>query len=462
MTFINRKLLITLFCVIGFTYHTISLTWEYLSGNTVVNILIGPLFKEGLPAITICPGYMAIDKVAKLSEALENLYQDYLHYINLNNDTSYNSQMRYTHNQASDIIKRMVRNGEIDIGSMFYNFTYNYNYKKPSIEFYLHGTSIIEGEFEQLINHSNIVKMDDGKENFMVKVHPIESMVLDYSMYKCYTFFSHIDSVWKNVKIDFKRIKIVAKFDLMSHPHMDMPVPIFIHSPNDLPLVEQGKLLPLESGISQSIQYSTIKILRLGRAYETDCREYGHGYEFDTRSSCIVSCVKHHHDTICDNNSLPEMGNLVRKKFITKNYKKTITNCTDYSKIKQDALVNCSKHCKFNCQYKYYPGNIHRLIEIEDISSSDVIMEHNTMPDVLIKYIPETILISFVCNFGGLIGMWLGLSFLTVIEVASGSILKLKLKIKLNQMIIFINGIKLNNSRHQRLFKPRQIITHRL
>ena len=442
------KLLISMICVIGFTYQTISLTMEYLSGNTVVNIMVGPLFKEELPAITICPGSIHIGKVAKLSETLRHLYQHYLNYTDLykspNLTKDYTFLVLNAYNKAKNIIESLMTSEEMNIGNMFFNYTYNYNYERPSIKFYLHETSIIEGDIQQLINQSNIVKMDNGKENYLVKVDPIESMVLDYSSLKCYTFFSHIDSVWKKVKIDFKRIRILAQFDLMSYPHIILPLPIFIHSPNDLPLYEHGKMLPLTPGYSQTIQYSTIKILRLGRDYETDCREYGKGYEFDTRSSCIVSCIKHHHDTICDNSSLPELGNLVTEKYIKINYNKKITNCTDYPKIKQDALVNCSKQCNFNCNYKYYPANIQRINYIEDFSSSDVIMEHNTMPDILIKYIPESSLISFACNFGGLLGMWLGLSFLSIIENFIDSIFKLKFdRITINS---FSNRINLFNS----------------
>ena len=461
----SLKLLITMICLIGFTYHTISLTLEYLSGNTVVNIMIGPLFKEGLPAITICPGCMAIDKVANLSEDLLQLYQNYSNYIdldmNLNNSKSYNFEIIYTHNRARNIIKTMMKNGEMNIGDMFNKFTYNYDYEMPSFEFYIHETSIVEGELEQLINHSNIVTMDDGKDYYWIKVNPIETMILDFTAFKCYTFFSHIDSVWQNVKIDFKRIKILPKFDVMFYPYFLLPVPIFIHSPNDLPLLDYGKLLPLESEVSQLIQYSTIKILRLGRDYETDCREYGNEYEYDTRSSCIVSCVKHHHDTICGNSSLPQLENLVTNKFITTNYNKSITQCITYYKIKQDALANCSKQCHFNCHYKYYSANIQKLNDIEHYKS-DVIMEHNQMPDILIKYIPETSFISFACYFGGLLGMWLGLSLLTIIQEFLKSIFKLKCSkptFNIFNRIILINSSEDTvNRSNEMFFQPTNVM----
>ena len=38
------------------------------------------------------------------------------------------------------------------------------------------------------------------------------------------------------------------------------------------------------------------------------------------------------------------------------------------------------------------------------------------MPDILIRYIPEITFNSFACNFGGLLGMWLGVSILSIIS----------------------------------------------
>ena len=38
------------------------------------------------------------------------------------------------------------------------------------------------------------------------------------------------------------------------------------------------------------------------------------------------------------------------------------------------------------------------------------------MPDIIIKYLPQTTFLSLVCNFGGLLGMWLGLSVLNIFE----------------------------------------------
>ena len=165
------------------------------------------------------------------------------------------------------------------------------------------------------------------------------------------------------------------------------------------------------SGNYLKIKYSVIKLLRLGKDYDTDCRLYGHNYKYETWSDCLTSCVQNHHYIVCNNTKLPFMGTLVREKFISENRNKSFTNCSDYTQIKQDAIINCSKHCKLNCQYKHYPSVIEKRFEANN-SQIEVFIEHNEMPDVLVEYIPETSLISFVCNFG-LLRMWLGLFIMT-------------------------------------------------
>ena len=43
-------------------------------------------------------------------------------------------------------------------------------------------------------------------------------------------------------------------------------------------------------------------------------------------------------------------------------------------------------------------------------------INHNEMPDITIRYIPEMPLLTFICNFGGILGMWLGISFYSIVE----------------------------------------------
>ena len=45
---------------------------------------------------------------------------------------------------------------------------------------------------------------------------------------------------------------------------------------------------------------------------------------------------------------------------------------------------------------------------------SVITIQHNRLPDLFISYVPETTFITFIGNFGGLLGMWLGISVITI------------------------------------------------
>ena len=48
---------------------------------------------------------------------------------------------------------------------------------------------------------------------------------------------------------------------------------------------------------------------------------------------------------------------------------------------------------------------------------TEVILRRSDFPDMIIEYMPEITFISLVCNFRGLLGMWMGVSMLKIIIV---------------------------------------------
>ena len=48
--------------------------------------------------------------------------------------------------------------------------------------------------------------------------------------------------------------------------------------------------------------------------------------------------------------------------------------------------------------------------------SLSISIQHNHIHDVYLHHLPETTFISFISNFGGLLGMWLGISAFMIFE----------------------------------------------
>ena len=53
---------------------------------------------------------------------------------------------------------------------------------------------------------------------------------------------------------------------------------------------------------------------------------------------------------------------------------------------------------------------------------------HNKLPDIFLTHIPEVSFIEFICNFGGLLGMWLGFSVWTILDDVTKLFIKFILK----------------------------------
>ena len=77
----------------------------------------------------------------------------------------------------------------------------------------------------------------------------------------------------------------------------------------------------------------------------------------------------------------------------------------------------CSQKCKSDCNTKQYFTEISKYVGLYPINFEDrtyIDIKHNYLPDVIVRHTLEMTLMSFVCNFGGLLGMWLGFSVLSI------------------------------------------------
>ena len=73
------KVIITLFCTGGLTYHTFQLFNEYMRGKSVVRIEVGRVLNDTLPSITICyPYFISFEKLSKIDQDYYTEYEKYL------------------------------------------------------------------------------------------------------------------------------------------------------------------------------------------------------------------------------------------------------------------------------------------------------------------------------------------------------------------------------------------------
>ena len=101
----------------------------------------------------------------------------------------------------------------------------------------------------------------------------------------------------------------------------------------------------------------------------------------------------------------------------------------------------CETQCLSDCNYSYYTYET-KITQRND-NHYDIIISlfRSGFPDIVIEYMPEMTFISLVCNFGGLLGMWLGLSIMSIMD----KIMSITKKYFINKLnIIIISKLNFN------------------
>ena len=289
---------------------------------------------------------------------------------------------------------------------------------------------------------------------------PIESIVpiLGSLERKCFTFFSSLQKQWRDFQMNLEKMSLQFNFDNRLFPAFLMDnLFISIHSPNTLPdfsLATDFKTIYLIE--DYSLFYASLESHLLGSGYDTNCVDYDLDHKFanfNMRSDCITSCMNS--KSKFPNNELGYNYVLLRKKLLTQNQ-----NLKLKFKFNQDLFdlrKYCLQICHLDCHFVYYQGDIVRDHSNRDKGSFlsrflKIDVKHNSLPDIVVKHIPEITFISFVSNFGGLLGIWLGFNVLVICE----EILKLFEKmIKITRPIRITNHIKINHNILNNMFNLR-------
>ena len=254
----------------------------------------------------------------------------------------------------------------------------------------------------------------------------IESYWHNYYFYnplmKCFTFLSHLKKEFRSIDIDLIRIstKVLPK----PHWHSVNPltyIAVVMHSPNTLPEMNKVNVVKIEMHRLNDIRFSQTEVEMLGKGYDTNCHNYDLDYKygnFNMRSDCMTHCYYNYIMKKCDyGDKIPGSTFLLREDTLEYMNGTIGADKNGYEANDHPAYEYCSSFCRPDCNFSYYiyehePGPSHT----QYLPQFDLRISHNSFPDIVIKYLPKTTFISFVCSFGGLLGMWLGLSFLTILD----------------------------------------------
>ena len=287
----------------------------------------------------------------------------------------------------------------------------------PGVKYNFEIEGIYQGD-NSLINRNS-----DG-----ILEEPLES-ILTYPGYiaKCFTFHSFLQRKWRNLKFKLEYTKLHFKFSPEIVPVMSGDRNyIAFHSPNSLPSIDNLEYINISK--DHTYFYIELRTELLGHGYDTDCLEYDldHQYtNFSMRSDCISSCIQESFEKLAEYRICPVSP--YPQKFEKSNQGQLFLPCDVkdwsrengvnelYFKMIDPLEYKCNEQCKKDCDFIFYV--MEPKITFEEFDAEFKInIEHNHLPDVSIKYVPQTSFISFACNFGGLLGMWLGLSIFKVFE----------------------------------------------
>ena len=264
---------------------------------------------------------------------------------------------------------------------------------------------------------------------------------------KYLTFFSHSQEQWRNFQAQIYIIGIQVRWqEVFKSIPWNIYYFISINSPNYLPDFQTQTFRKIDIREEINIRYSENRIQRLGKGYDTDCYDYDldnrFGY-YKMRSDCINDCYQKKMREICKvDRGLFMSFSLIRKDYLVNGNDKMLScydpayNLESFS-IKQD----CEEVCKVECNFNYYSNELNSVKNLGNV----IYIQHGEYPDIFVKHIPEMTLIGFICNFGGLLGMWLGLSLFGIFNDIFTLMSKIAYRKYINSINVKVNQIKVNN-----------------
>ena len=404
------KIICFIICSLGLAFHSSDLFSQYLSGRTVVNLEVGRKYEDTLPGITICyPIALSMERTAKLNDRTMKYYEEYDRLIK---ELDENFTRKNLDDMAITLqVLQSDTNKELEKwqGGSILEYFDKYTVDHKQIRF-LEEDKVYEGNWKE-----------DDKGH---PIKPIESLVLfDNQQSKCFSYFNILQKQWRRFLTSFTTLTITIDHGVPFHSLAITDTLFYsIHSPNILPdlIVPGENFVELRFGYDYDMRFSYIKIEHL-KKYDSGCFKYDFNYKHannNIRSDCLLNCMR---NLAKCKKGLEPPDSLLRREYFEKNLDQKPKVC----KIRPASLnkyhKQCNMKCPIECTFTYYTLDINfdqrrENLDVERYTMASIRLKHNQLPDYIVKHVPETTFITFICNLGGMISLWLGFSILSLVQ----------------------------------------------
>ena len=424
------------FCLL---YQTYLLIQQFFKFNRVIDIKLSANVIDSLPAITFCYNRLySFEKLVQHYASYKNVYENYNKFLDeydSENPISENvSNLFLTENQFfQKYYWKIIKEQHLDLPRLFsgiifspeeifnnltlgfedLNSTDYQSYNNRIINIYLYGENImIDGflEFKDEFANASV---------FVWKL--IESIYIyeELELLKCFTFFDEIQIPLSKNKLNVDYIFIAVKFLESWFPFDPKAgISVAIHSPKVIP--ERDLFVNLEQNTKYRIYLSKLDDIRLSN-YDNCLDRHDTRYYEDTRNYCLDKCFNETISSDCfEKFTMSRPTSLRRYQFLgwNKTNARKCENLATYKTFKETSRP-CYNKCEEDCYQTHY------FVDIENVgkdkpgilTSNNIIqteIQPNSRPNILIEHFLEMTFVSLICNFGGLIGMYLGISLQSV------------------------------------------------
>jgi hypothetical protein len=367
------KLLFKILCILCFVYQTIEMTTEYLRYETLVEVKAKSYTSNEdtnpFPALSICGNSLP-------------------------------------ENNGNDIL---VDETGKDFKRFFGNYKLIKNTYTPYININNHNFTEVLSNQTLISDYLNVI---DLRHDFQFKYCSIRHGIeLDY----CKNFLNLITSYSKDIKCytinsrlseSFKETLKINGYITLRYKSMNL---LYIHDVNDLPTFQFSKMSSIGMMKDTIKYYDKMQFIRLPAPYDTNCHYYKN--KVRSKNHCFNQMV---HKMFLENNCLPK--NHESLAYVIENY--------NYTQLRYKF---CSNSLNFKCKKlmsKCHKSCIEDIYEIwESIGSSPSYDLKTSYPQYIsFEHKPQLEFIQYLINFGGLLGLWHGISLIDLKNFAFNSI----------------------------------------